>query len=75
MVAIINFFQRERTSPLIYILENTYPGERCTKSVQDAQNLLQGFSGAPILLDAAHMGSVAHWVRLYSQNFMTLELL
>ena len=23
MVAIINFFQREQTSPLIYILENT----------------------------------------------------
>ena len=75
MVAIINFFQREQTSPLIYILENTYPGERYSKAVQNAQNLVQGFLGAPILLDAANMGSVAHRVRLYWQNFMTPELL
>ena len=33
MVAIINFFQREQTSPLIYMVENTYPGERCTTAV------------------------------------------
>ena len=37
MVAIINFFQREQTSSLIYIMENTYNRERCTKAVQDAQ--------------------------------------
>ena len=43
MVEIINFFQREQKSPLIYILENTYPGERCTTAVQNAQNLVQGF--------------------------------
>ena len=43
MVAIINFFQREQKSPLIYILENTYPGERCTTVVQNAQNLVHGF--------------------------------
>ena len=36
MVNIINFFQREQTSPLIYILGNTYPGERCTTAVQKA---------------------------------------
>ena len=75
MVAIINFFQREQTSPLIYILENTYPGERCTKAVQNAQNLVQGFSGAPTLLDAADMGLVAHRVRLYCQNFLKPEML
>ena len=75
MVAIINFFQREQTSPLIYILENTYPGERCTKAVHDAQNLVQGFLGAPIFLDARDMGSVVHRVRLYWQNFMTPKVL
>ena len=75
MVAISNFFQRTQTSPLIYILENTYPKERCTKAVQNAPNLVQGFLGAPILLDAADMGSVAHRVRLYWQNFMTPSLL
>ena len=75
MVAIINFFQREQTSPLIYILDDTYPGEGCTGAVQNAQNLVQGFLWAPTLLDAAHMGSVAHRVRLYWENFMTPELL
>ena len=36
---------------------------------------MQGFLGAPILLDAADMGSVAHRVRLYWQNFMTPKVL
>ena len=69
------FFQREQTSSLIYILENTYPGERCTTAIQKAQVLVQGFLGAPILLDAADMGSVAHRVRLYLQNFLALAVL
>ena len=43
--------------------------------VQNAQNLVQGFLGAPVLLDAADMGSAAHRVRLYWQNFLTPELL
>ena len=38
LVRIINFFQREQTSPLIYILENTYPGENCTPAVHKARN-------------------------------------
>ena len=75
MVNIINYFQREQTSPLIYILENTYPGERCKTAVQKAEDLVQGFLGALILLDAADMGSVAHRVRLYWQNFLTPEVL
>ena len=65
MVQIINFFQREQATPLIYILENTYPGERLSKEVRKAQDLVQGFLGAPVLLDAADMGPVAHRVRLY----------
>ena len=36
---------------------------------------MQGFLGAPILLDAADMGSMAHRVRLYWQNFLTPEVL
>ena len=60
---------------MIYILKNTYPGERFTTAVEKAQDLVQGFLGAPILLDAADMGSVAHRVRLYRQNFVTHAVL
>ena len=36
---------------------------------------MQGFLGAPILLDAANMGLVAHRVRPYWQMFLTPEVL
>ena len=36
---------------------------------------MQGFLGAPTLLNAAKMGLVAHRVRLYLQNFLTLAVL
>ena len=40
LVRIINFFQLEQTSPIIYILENTYPGEHCTPAVNKAGDLV-----------------------------------
>ena len=33
MINIITFFQERQTSPMVYLLENTYPGERCTRTV------------------------------------------
>ena len=65
MVNIITFFQEQQTSPMVYILENTYPGENCTRVVTEAAELVRGFLGTPILIDAADFGSAAHWVRLY----------
>ena len=55
---------------MIYILENTYPGEQCTPAVTKASNLVQAFIGAPILVDAADLGAVAHRVRLFWTNMM-----
>ena len=40
LVRIINFFQREQATPLIYILENTCPGERYNNAVKKAGNLV-----------------------------------
>ena len=40
LVRIINFFQLEQATPLIYILENTYLGEQCTAAVTKASNLV-----------------------------------
>ena len=70
MVQIINFLQREQTVPLTYMLENTYPGRTCTKAVKDASKLVQGFIGAPLLVDAADVDFAAHRVREYWTNFL-----
>ena len=55
LVRIVNFFQREQATPVVYVLENTFPGERCTPAVQKANDLVQSFLGAPILIDAADL--------------------
>ena len=60
LVRIVNFFQREQASPIVYLLENTFPGERCTLAVQKANDLVQSFLGAPVLIDAADLGAAAH---------------
>ena len=70
MVRILNFFQREQTSPFIYILENTYPGEDCTPAVAKAGELVQAFLGAPVLVDGANLGAAAHRVRLFWTNML-----
>ena len=75
LVRIINFFQRERTSPMVYILENTNPGEHCTPAVNKAGDLVQAFLGAPILIDGANMGAAAHRVRLFWTNMMPAAVL
>ena len=70
LVRIINFFQREQESPMLYILENTYPGETCTPAVIKAGELVQAFLGAPILVDGANLGAAAHRVRLFWTNML-----
>ena len=75
LVRIVNFFQREQASPMIYILENTYPGARVTPAVKKAGDLVQAFIGAPVIIDAADLGAAAHRVRLFWTNMMQPELL
>ena len=55
---------------MVYILENTYPGEACTAVVTRAGKLVQSFVGAPILIDAADLGAAAHRVRLFWSNML-----
>ena len=33
LVRIVNFFQREQATPIVYLLENTFPREKCTLAV------------------------------------------
>ena len=75
LVRIINFFQREQTSPLVYILEKTYPGENCTPAVNKAGDLVQALLGASILIDGANMGAAAHRVRLFWTNMLPASVL
>ena len=70
LVRIINFFQLEQATPLIYILENTYPGEQCTAAVTKASNLVQAFIGAPVVVDAGDLGAATHRVRLFWTNML-----
>ena len=70
LVRMINFFQAHQASPLIYILENTYPGEKFSTAVQNAANLVESFIGAPVIVDAADLGSAAHRVRLFWTNML-----
>ena len=65
LVRIVNFFQREQATPIVYVLENTFLGERCTPALQKANDLVQSFLGAPILIDAADLREAAHRVRLF----------
>ena len=75
LVRIIKFSRREQTSPLVQILENTYPGENCTPAVNKAGDLVQALLGASILIDGANMGAAAHRVRLFWTNMLPAAVL
>ena len=75
LVRIVNFFQREQATPIVYMLENTFPGERCTLALQKANDLVQSFLGAPILIDAADLGAASHRVRLFWTNMLQPAIL
>ena len=55
LVRIVNFFKQEQALPLVYILENTYPGEKCTPAMTKAGELVQAFIGAPVVIDATDL--------------------
>ena len=76
LVKIINILQRMQTKAPIYYMENTWPGEPGRKEgVDKIADLIQAFIGAPIVVDAASLGSAAHRVRHYWTNFCELQLL
>ena len=75
LVRIINFFQRDQATPLVYILEHTYSGEKLTAVVKKAGELVQAFVGAPVLVDAADLGAAAHRVRLFWSNMLQPAIL
>ena len=70
LVRIVNFFQREQATPIVYLLENTFPRERRTPALQKANDLVQLFLGTPVLIDAADLGAAAHRVRLFWTNML-----
>lgn len=70
LVCIINFFQREQQSPMVYILENTYLREHRIATVGKADELVEAYLGAPIIIDAANVGALGHQVRLIWTNML-----
>ena len=76
MVKIINILQRVQIVPPIYCVENTWPGPSGRKEgVDKTADLIQAFIGAPVIIDAAGVGSAAHRVRHYWTNFCETSLL
>ena len=51
LVRIINFFQQHQQSPMVYLLEKTYPGEdiNLNPHVKKAQDLVEVFLGPSVL--------------------------
>ena len=76
LVKIINILQRVQTKSPIYCVENTWPGNPGRKEgVDKTADLIEAFIGAPIVVDAASLGSSAHRVRHYWTNFCEPQLL
>lgn len=75
MVRIINFFQWEQTSSLLFILENTHLEEKCTAADAKAGYLSQAFLGALVLVDTTDLGAKAHRVRMLWINMLSLAIL
>ena len=75
LVRIINFFQREQATPIVYLLENTFLGEKCTPAVQKANDLVQSFIDAPVIIDAADLSTAVHRVRLFWTNMLQPAIL
>ena len=76
MVRIINFLQANQIHPPLYLFENTYPGTPGQYPlIDDTAKMVESFLGAPIVLDAAGMGSAAHRVRLFWTNWEQSNIL
>ena len=76
MVRTLNFLQKNQISPPLYLFENTYPGTPGQyPCVDEAAKMVESFLGAPVVIDAAGLGSVAHRVRLFWTNWCPPEQL
>ena len=76
MVKIVNFLQKEQPTKPLYLFENTWPGKPGQyPRVDKAAQVVEAFLGAPIVVDAACVGSVAHRVRLFWTNWCQPEIL
>ena len=76
MVRTLNFLQKNQISPPLYLFENTYPGTPGQyPRVDEAAKMVESFLGAPVVIDAAGLGSVAHRVRLFWTNWCLPEQL
>ena len=76
MVKILNFLQAEQHPQPLFLFENTWPGMPGQYPVIDkAAELVESFLGAPIVMDAADLGSAAHRVRLFWTNWCRPEIL
>ena len=65
MIRIVNFLQINQLRTMLYLFENTYPGKPGQYPlVDDTAKMIESFLGAPITIDAAGTGSVAHRVRV-----------
>ena len=61
MIRIVNYIQSEQLPAPLYLFENTYPGKPGQyPNVDKAAELIESFIGAPVVVDAAGLGSAAH---------------
>ena len=75
-IRILNFLQSEQVTSPVYLFENTYPSQPSQYPlVDDAAKMVEPILGAPIVLDAAGMGSAAHRIRLFWTNWCRQEVL
>ena len=76
MVRIVNFLQKNQLKKLLYLFENTYPGQPGQYPlIDETAKMIESFLGAPITIDAAGTGSAAHRVRLFWANWCAPEIL
>ena len=76
MIRIVNFLQAKQTTKPLYLFENTYPGQPGQYPlVDDTTKMVESFLGAPIVLDAARLGSSTHRIRLFWTNWCSAEIL
>lgn len=69
MVRIVNFLQSNQSINPLYLFENTYSGTLGQYPLIDkAAQMIESFLGAPIVIDAAGLGSVSHRVRHFWTN-------
>ena len=76
MIKILNFLQSEQHPSPLYLFENTWPGKPGQYPKNDKTfELIESFLGAPVVIDAAGLGSAAHRVRLFWTNWCKPEIL